>query len=252
MPPALTIALTAYDEEETLAPVIEELLEVLGDAIDFEVVVVDDGSTDRTAEIGDELAAAHSRVRCVHHLENRGKSAAVVTAVRAARAPWILTMDADGQNEPRDFARLWEAARADEGSTPLLVCGQRARRADTLVKHLSSRIANGVRRRLLRDATPDTGCGIKLFPRQAFLDLPHFHNMHRFLPALFLRQGGRVRSLLVQDRERQGGVSKFGLGNRLGPGILDLFGVMWLTRRPAGPFSGRAEPPPDATAVPPS
>lgn len=241
--PELAIVIAAYDEEETITGVIQELLDVLGsadgspDSIDFEVLVVDDGSRDRTPDICAELAQASDRIRLVRHPTNLGKSAAQLTAALNTQASWILTMDADGQNDPRDFQSLWQAAQALPPGSPTILCGRRTRRADTWLKFLSSRIANGVRRSLLHDETPDTGCGIKLFPRREFLELPSFHNMHRFLPCLFLRQGGKTLSLPVNDRLRQGGTSKFGLKNRLFTGIVDLLGVLWLVRRKTGTFS---------------
>lgn len=243
----LSLVLTAFDEAETVEPVVTELLGVLDEGSQdlqrfreagfepVEVVIVDDGSRDVTGAIAEALAEQHDLVRCVRHLRNRGKSAALVTGVRAAQGDWILTLDADGQNNPKDFPGVCAGA-GHATSEPILVCGRRTSRADTKLKHWQSRIANAVRRSLLHDETPDTGCGIKLFPRAAFLQMPHFHNMHRFFPALFLRQGGKVRSTDVTDRPRLAGTSKFGLRNRLGTGIVDLLGMIWLTRRPAGSF----------------
>lgn len=242
----LSLVITAFDEAETLEPVVTELLEILDGVahrqrfreagfVPVEVVIVDDGSRDRTGAIADGLAQEHDLVRCVRHSRNQGKSTALVTGVRSARGEWILTLDADGQNDPRDFPGVCAAAPQD-ASEPVLVCGRRTNRADTKIKHWQSRIANAVRRSLLHDETPDTGCGIKLFPRAAFLQMPHFHNMHRFFPALVLRQGGSVRSADVTDRPRLAGTSKFGLRNRLATGIVDLLGMIWLTRRPAGSF----------------
>src|SRR5437588_744552 len=129
-----------------------------------------------------------------------------------------------------DMPALWRIAQADPAAS-LLIVGQRARRRDSWSKRRASRIANAVRRRLLHDATPDTGCGLKLFPRQLFLDLPYFDHMHRFLPALVLREGGSVRSIRVNHRPRRRGASKYGIFDRLGVGVVDLFGVIWLKRR---------------------
>ena len=236
--PDLTIVIAAFDEEETVEGVLRELCDTLGDAIAFEVLVVDDGSRDRTHEICRDLCDELPRLRVVRHPRNLGKSAAILSAAHEARGRWILTMDADGQNDPNDFPRLWQAAcDLPDEEPPTIICGKRSHRADTRVKWLSSKIANAVRRRLLNDETPDTGCGIKLFPRRAFLELPQFHNIHRFLPCLFLRQGGKTLSLTVNDRPRQGGVSKFGFSNRFFTGIVDLLGVMWLVRRSTWAFS---------------
>jgi len=171
---------------------------------------------------------------------------AIRTGVKAARAPFIATLDADGQNDPADIPRLWEIARAAPPLPPLLVAGYRRKRRDSWVKRMSSRIANGVRRRLLRDATPDTGCGLKLFRRDLFLDLPAFDHMHRFLPALVRRQGGSTVSVEVNHRPRERGRSNYGVFDRLWVGIVDLLGVMWLMRRAKNPvlFDEADAPPP--------
>jgi dolichol-phosphate mannosyltransferase len=153
--------------------------------------------------------------------------------VRAARADWILTLDGDGQNDPADIPALIERLHEHpaSGQSLQLVMGHRAKRQDSWLRRLSSRVANGVRSRLLRDATPDSGCGLKLFSRQGFLELPYFDHMHRFLPALVQRNGGAVVSVRVNHRPRTRGRSKYGLHNRLWVGIVDLFGVSWLLRR---------------------
>ncbi|HVH82662.1 MAG TPA: glycosyltransferase, partial [Stellaceae bacterium] len=177
------------------------------------------------------LRATNARLRVVTHARSCGQSAAVRSGVRVARAPWIATLDGDGQNDPADLPSLWQIAKAAPAAPPLLIAGHRARRQDSWSKRRASKIANAIRRRMLHDDTPDTGCGLKLFPRALFLDLPYFDHMHRFLPALVLREGGVVRSLPVNHRPRARGVSKYGVLDRLGVGISDLFGVMWLCRR---------------------
>jgi dolichol-phosphate mannosyltransferase len=155
----------------------------------------------------------------------------VATGVRAARGIWIATLDGDGQNDPADIPKL-VAARDDPANTDvLLFMGNRTTRRDTGFRRMQSRIANGVRGWMLGDGTPDTGCGIKLFSRAAFLDLPYFDHMHRFMPALFQRRGNRVISVPVGHRSRERGVSKYGMLDRLWVGIVDMFGVMWLRRR---------------------
>jgi dolichol-phosphate mannosyltransferase len=152
--------------------------------------------------------------------------------VRSARAPWIATLDGDGQNDPADIPRLLAVLRNPDRPNRLeLVVGCRVMRKDTLVKRVSSRVANGVRRRMLRDATPDTGCGLKLFSRDVFLALPFFDHMHRFLPALVLRGGGAVVAVPVGHRARLRGRSHYGVMDRLWIGMVDLLGVMWLARR---------------------
>ena len=150
--------------------------------------------------------------------------------MRAAHGTWIATLDGDGQNDPADIPALLARAQAG-GQAPFLVAGHRTRRQDSRVKKLSSRAANAIRARMLRDATPDTGCGLKVFERAAFLDLPAFDHMHRFLPALFIRAGGQVVSVPVGHRPRTRGASKYGTLDRLWVGIFDLIGVAWLQRR---------------------
>ncbi len=238
------MVIPAHDEAENIGPLIREVRAALARApevADWEIVVVDDGSDDGTGARATELACDVPHLTVVRHPRKAGQSFALLSGVRAATAPWIATLDGDGQNDPADIPGLL-AAREREASAraagaagpargPLLLAGHRATRRDTWLKRVSSRIANGVRGRLLGDRTPDTGCGLKLFEREAFLALPHFDHMHRFLPALFLRAGGRVVSVPVGHRPRTRGRSHYGVRNRLFVGIVDLFGVMWLMRR---------------------
>jgi dolichol-phosphate mannosyltransferase len=199
----------------------------------FELIFVDDGSSDGTMAA---LRAARGEVpelRLLRHSQRSGQSAAVHTGVRMAQAEWIATLDGDGQNDPADLPAML-AARDDAsaaGAAALLVVGHRVARRDTVLRRLSSRVANGVRAGLLGDGTPDTGCGIKLMHRETYLQLPFFDHMHRFLPALFQREGARVISVPVNHRPRNRGRSKYGLHNRLWVGIVDLVGVMWLRAR---------------------
>ncbi|UFN51453.1 glycosyltransferase family 2 protein [Roseomonas sp. OT10] len=216
------------NEGPNVAPLVAEIAAALAD-VPHEIVCVDDGSTDDTSARLRAAAAAGFAVRGLRHAVSCGQSAGVVTGVRAARAPWIATLDGDGQNDPADIPRLWQRAQAEGDRT--LVAGWRTTRKDTAVKRVSSRVANGVRARLLGDATPDTGCGLKVFSRALFLELPPFDHMHRFLPALVLRQGGRVVSEPVNHRPRTRGVSNYGTLDRLAVGLVDLLGVMWLQRR---------------------
>ena len=184
---------------------------------------------ERLAALAQELP----RLRVLRHRQRAGQSAAVVHGVRVAKGPWIATLDGDGQNDPADIPRLLAAVR-DPAAPPglRLINGQRQRRYDSLVRKLSGRIANTIRARVLGDATPDSGCGIKLFNRECFLAVPHFDHMHRFLPALFQRSGWRVASLPVNHRPRRHGRSHYGVLNRTWIGIADLAGVLWLNRRP--------------------
>jgi dolichol-phosphate mannosyltransferase len=184
----------------------------------------------------------------IRHDTSYGQSAAIRTGVKAARAAWIATLDGDGQNDPADLPRLWAMAQAADA--PALITGQRTKRRDSWIKRASSRIANRVRAGLLGDGTPDTGCGLKLFRRALFLDLPYFDHMHRFLPALVLREGGIVRSMPVNHRPRQRGTSNYGVFDRLGVGIIDLLGVLWLGRRAARPRLIEPAAPPEEEALP--
>jgi glycosyltransferase involved in cell wall biosynthesis len=231
----LSIVIPARNEDENVAPLVGEIRAALDGQFAYEIIYVDDGSDDATAGEVVRLAAGRSDLRLVRHARSCGQSAATRTGVAAARARWIATLDADGQNDPADIPKLWQLAREASATPPLLIAGQRRRRQDSWSKRAASRIANAVRRRLLGDDTPDTGCGLKLFPRTLFLDLPAFDHMHRFLPALVLRAGGRVRPVQVNHRPRHRGVSKYGIFDRLGVGIVDLFGVLWLQRRAMQP-----------------
>lgn len=234
----LSVVVPVRNEAGNLAPLVGEIRAALDGRVDYEVIYVNDGSSDATAEELAAIAREFPRLRTIRHERSCGQSTALLSGIRRARAEWIATLDGDGQNDPADIPRLLEELRtqAGPGGAPLLcVCGHRRKRRDTWFKRLSSRIANGVRSRLLHDDTPDTGCGLKLFSREAFLQLPYFDHMHRFLPALFLRTGGRVVSVEVNHRPRNAGQSNYGLHNRLWVGIVDMLGVMWLQRRAKRP-----------------
>jgi dolichol-phosphate mannosyltransferase len=238
--PGLSVVVPVRNEADNIAPLVAELGAALA-GIDHEIIYVDDGSTDETPQRLQSAAAA-AGIRWKRHRGSCGQSAAVITGVGAASGIWIATIDGDGQNDPADIPRLYERAVAIEAEAaashpasrspqPVLIAGHRTRRRDGVVKRLSSKIANSVRSRLLGDRTPDTGCGLKLFRREAFLALPHFDHMHRFLPALFIRAGGTVESVPVGHRPRVRGTSKYGTLDRLAVGIVDLAGVAWLQRR---------------------
>src|SRR3984885_9233718 len=228
----LSIVIPVKNEAGNIAPLVDEIGAALdGKGVDYEIVYVDDGSNDTTAAEIARLPATNTRLRLVIHAKSGGQSAAIRSGVKAARAPWIATLDGDGQNDPADLPSLWHIAKAAPVQPPLLIAGHRARRQDSWTKRRASKIANPIRRAMLRDDTPDTGCGLKLFPRALFLDLPYFDHMHRFLPALVLREGGVVRSLPVNHRPRRRGTSKYGVLDRLAVGVSDLLGVMWLRRR---------------------
>jgi len=231
--PLLSVVVPVHNEAENVALLLDEIDAALGGRVDYEVLFVDDASSDDTARLLVELAQSLPHLRVLRHSRNSGQSTAIATGVRAARGRLVATLDGDGQNDPADIPALLERWRAEDGESgaPLLLAGWRAARSDTWLRRLSSRIANGVRSRLLGDGTPDTGCGLKLFSRDTFLLLPYFDHMHRFLPALVRRHGGRVISVAVLHRPRLRGQSHYGVWNRLWVGIVDLGGVMWLRRR---------------------
>jgi dolichol-phosphate mannosyltransferase len=232
-PRILSIVIPVRDEADNVAPLAREIVAVLADVRPFEIIFVDDASTDRT--VRNILAARQAsvpQIRLLRHCRGCGQSIAMQTGVRAARGEWIVTLDGDGQNDPADIPVLLRAlAEGGSAGDLKLIVGNRKARRDTWLRRVSSRIANAVRRGMLRDDTPDTGCGIKLFHRETFLQLPAFNHMHRFMPALFQRAGARVMSVEVRHRSRMHGRSKYGLNNRLWVGIVDLFGVRWLIRR---------------------
>jgi len=227
----LTVLVPVYNEAGNILPLLAEVEAALSGVCEYEVVFVDDGSSDATpAELKE--AQKNPRVRVLRHRKRAGKSAALITGFWAARAPWVQTLDGDRQNDPADVARVWKTIHAPAPDARLgIVCGVRKKRNDGIVKFLSSRIANFVRRNLLRDNTSDTGCGFKLIRRDIALRLPFFDGMHRFLPALVKRCGYETMEIRIEDRARAAGVSKYGFFGRLGAGIFDLFGVFWLIRR---------------------
>ena len=228
--PAVSVVVPVRNEAGNIAPLVAEIAAALADDWTFEVVYVDDGSSDGTAAELSRLMGQYPWLRRMRHKLSCGQSAAVRTGVGAARGALCVTLDGDGQNDPAFIpARL----RALEQGRPhvALVAGQRVKRKASAFKRLQSRIANAARSAVLRDGTRDTGCGLKAFRRDVFLSLPYFDGLHRFLPALFRREGYDVGYVDVIDRPRGAGVSNYGMWDRLWVGILDLFGVWWLIRR---------------------
>lgn len=228
----LSIVVPVHNENENLRPLIEEIEAALGTESDHEIIYVDDGSTDDTLARLIDLKQSFPRLRVLHHRRCCGQSTALHTGIRAAGGRVIATLDGDGQNDPGNIPALLDAWR-ELGQTgqPVLVAGYRRHRKDTGWRRFSSRCANRIRAGLLGDETPDTGCGLKIFDRALFLGMPYFDHMHRFLPALAQRAGGRVVSVEVNHRPRTRGQSKYGTWHRLWVGIWDLLGVMWLQRR---------------------
>ncbi len=228
----ISVVVPVHNEAPNIPPLIAAISAALG-SIDHEIVYVDDGSSDHSPAVLAEIAGGLPTLVRVRHKASCGQSAAVITGVKAARGKYIATLDGDGQNDPSDIPAMLDAALTAEaaGANPVLIAGHRISRQDSEAKRWGSKIANAVRGRLLKDGTPDTGCGLKLFRRQAFLELPHFDHIHRFLPALFIRAGGRVVSVPVKHHARAHGASHYGTWDRLKVGMVDLLGVAWLQRR---------------------
>ena len=228
--PDLSVVVPVFNERDNIPPLLAEIVAALRGHADFEIVYVDDASKDDSLAVLTNAKATCPELRVLRHLSQSGQSTAIRTGVKAARGTWIATLDGDGQNDPADIPKLL-AMRAGSPDAIKLFAGWRVNRQDSGSKRWASKWANAIRSRLLRDDTPDTGCGIKLFERAAFLDLPYFDHMHRYLPALMQRAGWQVRSVPVNHRARGTGVSKYNNLNRALVGIADLRGVGWLIKR---------------------
>ena len=228
--PELSVVVPVHNERDNIVPLLSEIVTALRGKAEFEIVYVDDASKDDSLAVLTAAKGQFPELRVLRHLSQSGQSTALRTGIRAARGAWIATLDGDGQNDPADIPKLL-AMRSQSPDAIKLFAGWRVDRKDTGSKRWASKFANAIRSRLLRDETPDTGCGIKLFERAAFLDLPYFDHMHRYLPALFQRAGWQVKSVPVNHRPRGSGVSNYNNLNRALVGISDLRGVSWLIRR---------------------
>ena len=228
--PDLSVVVPVHNERDNIVPLLTEIAAALRGRADFEIVYVDDASKDESLAVLTAAKAQFPELRVLRHLQQSGQSTALRTGIKAARGAWIATLDGDGQNDPADIPKLI-AMRDESPGVIKLFAGWRVNRQDTGSKRWASKWANAIRLRLLRDETPDTGCGIKLFERAVFLDLPYFDHMHRYLPALVQRAGWQVRSVPVNHRPRGSGVSNYNNLNRALVGIADLRGVAWLIRR---------------------
>jgi dolichol-phosphate mannosyltransferase len=227
---AVSIVVPVRNEAENIAPVIAEIAAALDGRWNYEIVYVDDGSTDATPERLASAMKSRPNLRQVRHAASTGQSAAVRSGVRVARGAIVATLDGDGQNNPAFLPALISAIEQG-GARTGLAAGQRVGRKDTGFKKIQSRIANTVRNAILHDGTRDTGCGLKAFRREVFLALPYFDGLHRFLPALVRREGYDIVYVDVIDRPRHSGVSNYGFFDRVWIGIMDLAGVWWLIRR---------------------
>ncbi|QIK80922.1 glycosyltransferase family 2 protein [Lysobacter sp. HDW10] len=228
--PQLSVVVPVHNEQDNIAPLVGEIVQALRGLIPFEIVYVDDLSKDNSLQVLRDLKATTPELRVIRHIQNSGQSTAVRNGVKAARAPWIATLDGDGQNDPADIPNLLKERAKGDAQTKLFA-GWRVNRQDSGSKRWASKWANKIRSNMLKDETPDTGCGIKLFERDAFLELPYFDHMHRYLPALMQRSGWKTVSVPVNHRHRTSGVSKYNNLNRALVGVRDLRGVAWLITR---------------------
>ena len=240
--PVLSVVIPLLDESGNVLPLIEEISAALrayapvGD--NFEIICVDDGSEDATAAEVKQAQSTNPNVRLIRHSQRLGMSPALRNGIRRAKATWILTIDGDRQNDPADAPRLLDMAWAKGKDRKILAAGIRVNRQDTQGKRLASKFANKIRKTLLNDNCPDTGCSLKVFPRDSYLELPFFTGLHRFMPALLKLYGHETIFTPVNDRLRVHGVSKSDFVGRAVKGLFDLLGVLWLTRRTPKPERG--------------
>jgi len=233
-PLLLSVVIPAKNEVDNLAPLVQEIRTALEGRYDYELIYVDDGSNDGTWDVLTKLRAeGYERLRALRHTQSTGQSFAVLTGARAARGQWLVVLDADGQNDPADIPgmveALWDAHQRDPKVVGII--GHRVNRRDDWIKRLSSRIANGYRKALLKDGIPDVGCGLKAVRLDWYLKLPCFDHMHRYIPSLIQAYGGKMQVHPVNHRPRLAGRSNYGVWNRLWVGLVDVLGVWWLKRR---------------------
>ncbi len=229
--PDISVVVPAYNEAENVENLADEIAAALSE-FSYEMIFIDDASTDMTKLVLSDMKSRFPFLRVLSHRQNSGQSRGVRSGVRAAKAPIIATLDSDGQNDPADIPKLYaQMTRANAPKSLAMVGGRRAKRIDSAAKKIGSRFGNGIRKRLLKDDADDTGCGLKLFRREAFLELPYFDHIHRYIPALMLREGYTIEFADVNHRAREFGNSKYTNFGRLKVSIADLRGVMWLRRR---------------------
>ena len=231
----LSVVVPVYNESENVSKLVDEIAVALAQT-DYEMIFVNDASSDDTLSVLTSLKKDHSTLRAISHRKNAGQSRAVRSGIIAAKGQYIATLDGDGQNDPADIPALIEQImRSDAPDNLALVGGRRAKRQDSWAKKMGSLIGNGVRKKLLNDQADDTGCGLKVFTREAFLQLPYFDHIHRYIPALMLREGYKIEFCDVNHRHREFGVSKYTNFGRLMVSIADLRGVRWLNKRARNP-----------------
>lgn len=228
----ISIIVPVYNEEENILPLLEEIQAAASNTDISEVIYVDDCSSDGTLQVLNNARPVYPMLRIIRHEARAGQSGAFLSGVRAAGNKVVVLMDGDGQNNPADIGLLYNCYRQNNpGGKKLMVAGQRMKRQDNTVRRISSRLANKIRSSILNDNIRDTGCSLKLIQRDDYLNLPYFNHMHRFLPALLMRDGVHIHTVDVSHRPRMKGVSKYGFWNRLWVGITDLMGVRWLLVR---------------------
>ena len=227
----LSVVVPVHNESGNIEPLVKELSETFDGVYDYELIYVDDASTDDTVLQLKGLLTTNPRLRIIEHHVCCGQSTAISTGIKAASYPLVATLDGDMQNDPRDIPLLVDMYMRNQEMGEVMVIGFRSKRQDTAWRRVTSWIANLVRRALLKDNTMDTGCGLKVFKRSFFLSLPYFDHMHRFLPALAMRAGATVLSVPIHHRPRHHGVSNYGSVDRLIAGVVDLIGVFWLVKR---------------------
>ena len=232
----ISVVVPVHNETDNVDALIAEIHQALNQQEAYEMIFVDDGSTDDTADKLVQAMNNYPALRVLKHQRSCGQSRAVHSGVTAAQYPWIATLDGDGQNDPADIPNLVAAFEQQNNPQLWMLAGFRHQRNDTGWRRFSSKFANSIRQAILHDATPDTGCGLKLFRRDKFLALPYFDHIHRFLPALVQMAGGEVISVKVNHRSRHFGQSKYGTLDRLMVGIVDILGVVWLKKRHSLPL----------------
>jgi dolichol-phosphate mannosyltransferase len=239
----LSVVVPVFNEQDNIIPLVDEIVKALTNFVKFEIIYINDGSNYNTQQVLVNKQQSFPQLRVIKHSESCGQSYAVRTGVMQAKAPWIATLDGDGQNVPYDIPNLYKIAiEAKPDDKIWLIAGWRKKRNDSWIKLKSSKYANAIRSWMLKDKTPDTGCGLKVFRRDIFMELPSFNHMHRYFPALYHRAGGNIKNIEVSHRAHEMGVSKYGFWNRALVGISDLFSVSWLIRRGKRPESSEYFP----------
>ena len=230
----ISIVIPIFNEKNNISALINEIKKTLNKKIVYEVIIVNDGSTDITKEFLSDINKKEKNIIVINHKKNYGQSMALISGIRNSNFDHIVTLDGDGQNDPKDIIKLIN--NFDEKILFMMVIGNRINRNDSPSRKIASRLAFRIRKIVLHDDTPDTGCAIKVFKKEDFLELPFFNHQHRFLPFLFKTFNGKVVSVPVNHRARKSGVSKYSNFQRLLVGISDIFGVIWLNKRITWPI----------------